>query len=172
MSRSWRMTVYDLDLAGSASIKGGPLRFFYMREGSAAAQHQGLIERYDPDTGSFSCDATRLDGCGTFGSTKWRRSVVRLSKTPPYRLFCRVVSSWTSAHRGWCVQIGSSPRPAQRRRAIRTAAPGYPAYFTVACSPRWETISPASTRVTPGSRQGQTRSLEPISQEEIAPLCG
>ena len=65
MSRSWRMTVYDLDLAGSASIKGGPLRFFYMREGSAAAQHQGLIERYDPDTGSFSCDATRLDGCGT-----------------------------------------------------------------------------------------------------------
>jgi hypothetical protein len=71
------MTVYDLDLASSASIKDGAFRFFYLKDGSAVARYGGCIATCDANTGFFSREATRLEGLGTiwiyelapFGST-------------------------------------------------------------------------------------------------------
>jgi len=53
MQRSWRMTVYDLPVAGSAAVDGGAHRFFYVREGRVAVR-SGRPTALESDTGFFS----------------------------------------------------------------------------------------------------------------------
>lgn len=64
MQRSWRMTVYDLPLAGSATVEAGTHRFFYMREGRASV-HSGGPATLEPDAGFFSKETTSFEGDGT-----------------------------------------------------------------------------------------------------------
>ena len=64
MQRSWRMTVYDLALAGSAMVDGGAHRFFYLREGRVSAPSRGPAA-LEPDSGFFASEATSFEGEGT-----------------------------------------------------------------------------------------------------------
>lgn len=63
MTASWRMTVYDLTLAGSAALEGGPHRFFYLREAHGSVRLEGAAA-LEPDEGFFSREATRFEGEG------------------------------------------------------------------------------------------------------------
>jgi hypothetical protein len=64
MQRSWRMTVYDLAVAGSATVDGGAHRFFYLRNGQMSAPSRGPAA-LEPDSGFFASETTSLEGEGT-----------------------------------------------------------------------------------------------------------
>ena len=64
MQRSWRMTVYDLAIAGSATVAGGAHRFFYLRDGRVSARSGGPAT-LEPDSGFFSHETTSFEGEGT-----------------------------------------------------------------------------------------------------------
>lgn len=64
MQRSWRMTVYDLAVAGSATVDGGAHRFFYLRDGRVSAPSRGPAA-LESDSGFFASETTSLEGQGT-----------------------------------------------------------------------------------------------------------
>ena len=64
MQPSWRMTVYDLRIAGHATVEGGSERFFYLREGHACADSDHALP-LEADHGFFSRETTKFEGEGT-----------------------------------------------------------------------------------------------------------
>ena len=64
MQRSWRMTVYDLAVAGSITVESGASRFYYLRDGQVSARSGGP-EELEPDSGFFSAETTAFEGEGT-----------------------------------------------------------------------------------------------------------
>jgi hypothetical protein len=64
MQRSWRMTVYDLAVAGSMAVERGACRFYYLRDGRVLARSGGPAV-LEPDGGFFSWEPTAFEGQGT-----------------------------------------------------------------------------------------------------------
>jgi len=64
MQRSWRMTVYDLAVAGLTTVESDACRFFYLRDGQVSPRSGGPAV-LEPDGGFFSSEATVFEGEGT-----------------------------------------------------------------------------------------------------------
>ena len=64
MQHSWRITVYDLPVAGLAAVEGGAHRFFYLREGQVSLRSGGAA-MLEPDGGFFSDETVAFHGEGT-----------------------------------------------------------------------------------------------------------
>jgi hypothetical protein len=61
--RDSRMTVYDLTVAGSGTVSGGPDRFFYLREGRVFVT-SGSAAPLEAGSGFFSRETTLFEGEG------------------------------------------------------------------------------------------------------------